>query len=441
MSAVRGVLNKVQSEHALLFMSLIDNNKNHPHACKLAQRLVFGPNESDFPGLGKKLSSFDVSELPSPEVLQRLLIDDLRTARKEHNDHISHTVDNSTTVGSETDDEETDSKLLKSLADHDNKDTGGLLSFPSRSLDESCGGATEEYDDFLRESTTTATILQRDTLLSLQHSNEGTTFTTLLSGAVAWIIWPPTEHNISMLRSYYEAFVDVFDGTKINVAAELEGGVCLVQSVGEAISIPPFCPMLCLSLEPSILATYSIVSIDQVVSLFRKLPLLQAWFKTELDGDRKEANLVIALLEQLSSILEGEFESANLKEHKYPYLQEGPLHSLLQTWDVVKNNIAHMLDPIYTKRLMEIWEQFLRSTHGRECWICGKSISNKPRDMRKHFEAEHWPAGNIMDIVERRDTRLDVSETTVAPSAMQEETEEEAFHDATEVIGPQEGVL
>ncbi|KZM21470.1 hypothetical protein ST47_g7348 [Ascochyta rabiei] len=398
MSAVRGVLNKAQSEHALLFISLVDNHKNHPHACKLAQRLIFGPNERDFPGLGKKLSPFDVSGLPSPDDMQRLLIDDLRAARKEHNDHVTHTVDNNATVGSETDDKDICSKLLETLADHDNKASGGLLSFPSRSLDETCGDATGECDDSLRESITTATILQRDTLLSIQHSNEGTTFTTLLSGAIAWIIWPPTDHNTIMLKSSYEAFDNGFDGTKTNVAAELEGGVCLVQSVGEAIRIPPFCPILCLSLELSILATYSIVNIDQVVSMLRKLPLLQVWFKSEIDGERKQADLVTALLEQLSSILEGSFEPANLKKHKYPYLQEGPLRSLLQAWDDVKNNVAHMLDPVSTERLMKMWEQFLRSARGRECWICGKTICNKPRDMRKHFKTEHWPAADIAEV-------------------------------------------
>ncbi|KAF9698288.1 hypothetical protein EKO04_003472 [Ascochyta lentis] len=434
LSAVREVLDKAQSEHTSLFVSLMGNGRNHPYACKPPQRLVFGPNESDFPGLGKKLSPFDINTLPSPDNLQKLLIDDLQTARKEHNDHISHAVDKNAAADSEAKGENADLKLLESLTGHDSETREGLVSFPSPSLDGICDDAKVEDDNTLQESMTAATILYRNTLLSLQHSNEGTTFTTLLSGAVAWIIWPPTVHNLNILRTSYEAFANGLDDAKINVATELKGGVCLVQSVGEAIRIPPFSLMLCLSLEMSILATYSVVTAGQVVGMLRQLPLLQAWFKTEVDGERKRVDLFAALLENLSFILEGKFESTNTKTHKYPYLQEGPLRSLLQTWDGVKDNVACVLNPGESEHLVEIWGQFLRSARGRECWICGRNIHNKLRDMRKHFETEHWPAKNVVEVTEDL-------EMVVTPTIMQEETgKERSFHDAMEVIGSHEGI-
>ncbi|KAF2624174.1 hypothetical protein BU25DRAFT_310885, partial [Macroventuria anomochaeta] len=382
-------LNKAKSENTPLFISLTDNGKNRAYGCKPASRLVFGPNESDFPGLGKKLSPFEANKFPSLEDLQRLLIDDLHTARKQNvsnSDHVLQLAEGA----AQTDDDDEELKLLNGLTDADREASSAVLSFPSPSLDNICGDAKVEYDNVLRESMTMAAVLPRSTLLSLQHSNEGTTFTTLLSGAIAWIIWPPTEHNINILQSSYEAFAEGFDSTKMCVAGELKGGVCLVQTVGEAIRIPPFCPMMCLSLEASVLATYTVVTASQLADMLRKLPLLLAWFKTETDGERKKTHFIAALLPHLSSILQGSFESTDLKKHKYPYLQEGPLHSLLVGWDKIKHAVVSILEPAEAERVTVMWEEFLRKARGRDCWICGKSISNKLRDMRKHFEAKHW---------------------------------------------------
>ena len=396
--AVREALNKAISEHTSLFISLIDNGKNRAYGCKPASRLVFGLDESDFPGLGKRLSPFEANKLPSLERLQKLLIDDLQIARQSYV-HNGDNVVGSAGDGSQPDEQDEELKLLNSLTDAHRETSGAVLTFPSPSLDDICGDSKFEYNDVLRESTTMATTLPRNTLLSLQHSNEGTTFTTLLSGAAAWIIWPPTKHNLNVLQSSYEAFAEGFDGTKMNVSSQLESGVCLVQNAGEAIRIPPFCPMTCLSLETSILATYSIVTARQLADMLRKLPFLLAWFKTEIGGEYKKKDFVIALLPHLSAILQGSFESAELKKHKYPYPEDGPLHSLLHSWDEIKHTVASILNPAETERMIAMWEEFLRKARGRECWICGKTVSNKLRDMRKHVEAKHWPIAKTAGVL------------------------------------------
>ena len=270
---------------------------------------------------------------------------------------------------------------------------------------------------------TTATILPRDTLLSLQHSNEGTTFATLLSGAVAWFVWPPTPHNLKILKNCYETFAEGFDSASLNVTGEFKEGVCLIQTVGEALRIPPFCPMICLSLEASVLATYSVVTVSQLTEMLRRLPLLLAWFKTEIDGERKKQDFTAALLPHLDAVLQGSFEAADLKKHKYPYLVEGPLHSLLHNWDEIKHAVAGTLDAAEAERVKAMWGKFLHKAKGRECWICGNSISNKLRDMRKHFESTHWPADKATEASMRRSTPQGTPKKAAVPPVVPSETE------------------
>lgn len=435
LSAMREALSKAPSQHTPLFLSLMSNGKNHPHACKLAQRLVFGQEEFDFPGLGKRISPFDATKLLSLKELQMLLLNDYRTVREQYGEHIPRTRhDEDAMINLQTDDENEDLSLLMSLLDADNVGIGGSMDFPSPSLEDICGDTKVEYDNTLRESMTHATVLQRITLLPLQHSNEGTTFTTLLSGAVAWFIWPPTEHNLDVLRSYYDAYANRTEGAVLNVTDGLQGGVSFVQCVGEAVRIPPFCPMLCLSMEGSILATYSVVTIEQCICMLNKLPLLQAFFKTEIGGERVNNEVTTALLDHLCSVLQGSFETVDLKKHKYPYRHEGPLQSLLEIWDDVNVNLVGMLSPKDAERVKVMWENFLRDSRGRECWICGRYLRNKLNDTRKHFEANHWPAGSAAEPLQHQ-------EGIVAGSFLREDTEETSSHDAMEIITAGQGVL
>ncbi|KAF3052736.1 hypothetical protein E8E11_010439 [Didymella keratinophila] len=386
---VREALNKADSQHAPLFISLTKNGKNRPFDGKPSSRLSFGPEQNDFPSLGRKQSPFASKALPSLEDLQQLLIADLRTSQHRHKEESN----DGTQPGTNESQTDTDQlEQLESLTD-DQPDTGGIvLSFRSPVLDDMCGDKKVAYDNVVSESMTEATVLPRDTLLSLQHSNEGTTFTTLLSGSVAWIIWPPTKHNLDILQSSYSAFAEGFDGTKMNVSSELRDGVCLVQTAGDAIRLPPFCPMLCLSIKSSILATYFVLTGTQLVDVLHKIPLLLEWWKTEIDGERKKNKFMAALLDGISTVLQGKYEPGNLRDYEYPYAQEGPLLTLLQSWNEVKHAVAGVLEPAETERMMAMWTDFLSNAKGRKCWICGKAVSNKLKDMPKHFGMTHWVA-------------------------------------------------
>lgn len=287
---VREALNKADSQHGPLFISLTKTGKNRPFDGKPADRLPFGPNQKEFPSLGKRQSPFASKALPSLEDLQQLLIADLRTSQQRHNEE-SNAGTQSGANESQTDTDQL--KQLEILTD-DQTDTGGIvLSFPSTSLDDMRGDNKVVYDNVVSEPMTEATVLPYDTLLSLQHSNEGTTFTTLLSGSVAWIIWPPTKHNLDILQSSYSASAEGFDCTKINVSSELRDGVAVVQTAGDAIRLPPFCPILCLSLKPSILATYFVLTATQLVDVLHKMSLLLERWKTELTAKERRRSLLL----------------------------------------------------------------------------------------------------------------------------------------------------
>lgn len=432
---VREALNKAKSQHAPLFISLTKNGNNRPFDCKPPARVPFGPEQNDFPSLGKKQSPFASNALPSLRNLQQLLVADLRASRQ-------NLIDETNDAGAmqpETNESQTDEDELKQIDSLTNGNVNAIsvvLSFPSPSLDDMCGDKKVSDDNVVRESTTEATVLPRDTLLSLQHSNEGTTFTTLLSGSMAWIIWPPTKHNLDILQSSYSAFAEGFDGTKMNVSEELKDGVCLVQTVGDAIRLPPFCPILCLSLETSVLATYFVLSATQLDDVLHKLPLLLARWKTKIDGERKQKDFLAALLHGISTILQGKFEPEKLRDFAYPYVQEGPLLILLQSWDEVKYALASVLDAAETQRVVTMWTDFLRQAKGRKCWICGRSVSNKLKDMPKHFETEHWPAKDTAEAVQQLAEVTKGSKAAEAPQsgAEEEELDTSTSQDAVEVL-------
>ena len=386
--AVRNALQKSTSQHTPFLLSLIDNGKNRPFRARPKARLSFGQYESDHPSLGKKLSPFETSKLPSEEALRTLLIDDLQSTRQKSSLGDSNATQPPTNTSGLADDE---LALLNGLADPDAEIEGAhLLSFPSPSLDEICNDSKVRYDDQLEETTTVATVLQRDTLRDLQHSNEGTTFATLLSGTIVWFIWPPTEHNLDILQKFYEELTAESDNTKTHAANELEGGVSFVQSTGEAVRMPPFCLVLCLSLKTSVLATYTVVTQTQLADMLSKLQLLVAWFETETDSERKRRDFTLAFLPHMAAILEGRYESVDPTKFRFPGPEEGPLRSLLRSWDDIESSVAKILDPAESEQMLVMWHQFLRKASGRKCWICGDEIRNKPRDLRKHFETKHW---------------------------------------------------
>ena len=129
--AVRNALQKSTSQHTPFLLSLIDNGKNRPFRARPKARLSFGQYESDHPSLGKKLSPFETSKLPSEEALRTLLIDDLQSTRQKSSLGDSNATQPPTNTSGLADDE---LALLNGLADPDAEIEGAHLLSPPYTL-------------------------------------------------------------------------------------------------------------------------------------------------------------------------------------------------------------------------------------------------------------------------------------------------------------------
>ncbi|KAH7075397.1 hypothetical protein BKA63DRAFT_594823 [Paraphoma chrysanthemicola] len=395
---VRTALKTSDSEHAALFTSLLDTGKLVPYKSMDSIRRKLRLPETGYPCLGKKQAPVGLRKTPSLQKLQGICLRDLPDARKHYGDQLVYCprfdADDADGVGVGITDarieEEIALRTINSLTGTDSSGYSTIVTFPSESLEELCSQGYEPPDNLLSASMTTCTILPRNTLLPLHHSNEGTTITTLLSGSVIWMIWPPTDQNINTLRTAYENFAAGFDESKLNVTSELEGGMTFVQMEGDGLRIPPFCTMMCLSTTTSILATYSSITVEDFVSMLHKLPLLRAWFQTELNGARKQSDFSASLLVFLDLMLNGNPDDEDRDQFKLSDINGGLLHQLLSTWDEIKDDVAAMMGPADRKTLENIWGAYLISAKGRECRICHKSIRNKQKLMKAHFVAAHW---------------------------------------------------
>jgi hypothetical protein len=290
--AVRTALQKCESEHAALFMSLIENGKLGPYKSKYPTKRSFGSSEADYLILGKIQTPEGLRKSLSAQKLQEICLRDLPEARKYYGERLSYFVPcDSTNNTMNTSKEEAGMRLIHSLTDTGHDATGVITTFPSEALEELSIQNRVPADGLLRESTmTTCTIIPGNTLLPLHHSNEGTTVTTLVTGSVIWIIWPSTDHNLTALQAAYEKTAEDFDAAHLDVARTFEGGLTFVQAEGEGLRIPPLCPMMCLATETSVFVAYSEVTVDSFVSTLQKLPFLKAWLQTEVDGQRKQSD-------------------------------------------------------------------------------------------------------------------------------------------------------
>lgn len=408
LAAVRIALKLSGSEHATYLTSLIDSGKIAPYKTKLESkaRQRFGPLEDDFPRLGKKLSPFDTDKSLSKQELQELCVRDLKETREYFGDRLVYFAPSCAAEDTtNTNEGDPSLDLVRNMYDFDvdSEATSHAIAFQSESLQDMCGDWSQQPDKSLHTSMQTCVIIPCNTLQPLHHSNEGITTTTLLSGSIVWIIWPPTDHNLNILQTAYEDLAKDLDETKLDVSRDLEGGIAFVQVEGEAVRLPPFCPMLSFSTNTAVLTTSSTVTVDTYIAMLRKMPLLKAWFQTEIDGRRKQNEFISAMLKMLDRILNGEIdlETGELDEtHKLTYTEPGPLHTLLSTWDDEKNDVAAMIGSTDAKVMEDIWSAFLIGSRGRECKICGKSIHNKLRLMRKHFLDQHWPTEKVAERVD-----------------------------------------
>jgi len=398
---VRTALQASGSGNAALLTSLMDAGKLAPYKSKEASKRKLGLTGADnlwYPSLGKKQAPAGLGKLSTKQI-QEICLRDLPRTHDYYGERLVYFSQSGTSgEAGEMSAEDAGMQTINGLTDTNLAATETVVTFPSESLEDICSQGRAIPENLLRAAMTTCTVLPNGTLLPLQHSNEGTTITTLLSGSIAWIIWPPTDHNIRTLQTAYGNYAEDLDETKLDVANDLEGGMIFVQTEGDGLRIPPFCPMMSLALKTSVLATNSQVTVDNYISMLQKLPLLKAWYQihqNEKDGNPMLSSFNASILLYLDLMLNGHSEHEDRNLLKLPATtKEGLpgtlLGRLLSVWDSVKDDLAAVMGSEDHKAMENIWETFLVAAKGRKCWICSKEIRNKQKGMKKHFVDVHW---------------------------------------------------
>ncbi|KAH9875410.1 hypothetical protein J1614_004902 [Plenodomus biglobosus] len=391
------VLTTSDSDHSTLFTSLLNDGKLAPHKCNAGaiQRRGFGPTDQHYPQLSRGISPYSKADPLTPQELQDMCLRELSRVRDYFGARPVYWAPSGGDDGTvEANDQDTSSQLIGSLTIPDIAPKDAVASFPSETLDQICLEAgLDAPEDTLHRTHTTCTVVSENALIPLQHNSEGATTTTVLAGSMIWIIWPPTAHNLNVLQAAYEAFAPNCNEAALDVTHNLEGGIVLTQIEGEALRIPPYCPIMGLSLHTSVLATNSTTTVSNFIAMLQRAPLLKAWFRTEIDGKRKQNEFNNRLLKWLDLLLNGEMDMDTKQLDRTLKLQlasDGPLRHLLNVWDGIKDDIAGLLGPADAKVLADIWAAFLIESRGRECSICGVTIRNKMRLMRGHFVERHW---------------------------------------------------
>jgi hypothetical protein len=416
LTAVRAGLKSCNPEHATLFTSLIDTGKLSRYKAKEGVKRKFHPQDIDYPLLGKKHAPAGLQKAFSQKAVQDICLRDLPEAREYLGERLVYfTPSGTANDAAEPSKEDASMETINSLTDKGLDAAGGILSFPSDALEEMISKSWEAPEQLLRATITTCTVLPRKSHLPLHHSNEGTTITTLLFGFIVWIFWPPTDHNLTILQTMYENIASDHDEAEQDTTNNLEGGLIFVQNEREGLRLPPCSIMMGLTTRTSVLATYSEVTAENFIAMLQKLPLLRAWFQTELDGVRKRTEFNAAVLIYLDLLLNGDEEDEERDVLKLSHIVGGPLHTLLTVWDAIKDDMASMMGPADAEAMAKTWETFLVTAVGRECKICHKKLRNKQKLMRMHFIDKHWPEskGTIrIDSTEGVDDILDGVENT-----------------------------
>ncbi|KAF1917117.1 hypothetical protein BDU57DRAFT_575832 [Ampelomyces quisqualis] len=435
--AVRTALASCSSEHVTLFTTLIDNGSLIPYKSRDNARRKFGL-DTEYAALGKKQAPAALRKQHLAKELQDICLRDLPEAREYFGQQLTYFVSSGGTIDLERMGEEgAGTQTIASLTDTTLGGTDTIVTFPSRTLEKLVMKDYEAPTNCLRASGTTCTVLPTNAYIPLHHSNEGMTTRTLLSGSIVWIIWPSTPKNLRILQNAYEDFAQHFNDSRLDVTNTLEGGMIFVQTEGDGLRISPFTIMMCLSTKTSVLATYSDITAENYLSMLHKLPLLNAWFRTEFDGARKQSEFNAMVLLHLDLMLHGDPKNEERDRIKLSHVRGGLLDKLTKSWEVVKNDVAAILGAADHKTMIGIWVDYLIAAKGRECRLCGDSIMNKQKLMMDHFIERHWFKGkkDTEGVHTRQGLAQGLNEASTEATAQVQAAEEVDGGDAMELDG------
>ncbi|KAF2109862.1 hypothetical protein BDV96DRAFT_604353 [Lophiotrema nucula] len=250
---------------------------------------------------------------------------------------------------------------------------------------------TEEHPDYLWEAVVNTNIIPANGMADLHH-DAGCVFNTLIEGQKLWIVYPPSSHNHTVLRSIYTQNYDPKHTVIFREFKKFENGIVFLQHKGETIWLPPYCPHAVFTIHDSVLTGGQWHG-------KRKFPqrLRYAILDLELNRDSTYLNYWADELDKLIHSLEQVLATPNPALHK----------EFLVAWDTILANGD--FDALL------LGEQVKKKTKGKgggkndrkeqfkKAWIAGTKDwfqcpvcdvrwekGSKRKWFQSHFEEKHW---------------------------------------------------
>ncbi|KAJ4297921.1 hypothetical protein N0V90_005820 [Kalmusia sp. IMI 367209] len=385
-------MNDYSSSNMDFFKDLFDSGKVHAHKSDHFTKAWKERGYTDVPNIGRKMSPFWVDQNPpnygTLDDVKNILQDDLRKAPGGGARHFSMTwgaeEPNSIANGNAA-----ALELVNNIENPRFTGPGYISNLPSQMLDQLAAKKNIPGKGVMMEQPITCSVFPCDTLLTVEHHNETTSYSALLTGEILWVIWPPTQHNLATLQQAYNNFAQGKIRNLFDVREELEGGVMLGQLAGEGLRLPPHCIMAGVVAKTSVLASYSFLTVANLMHSLTNAGLHSSWMDTELDGDHYRAAYSRGLARLIERILSEEFEDYPPGRFFENRDTPGPLRELARIWDQVSNDIAAISEPVGADKIRQLWVEFL-VRFGR-CAICDDLLENNVRDAGPHFDEKHWP--------------------------------------------------
>ncbi|KAL2356356.1 hypothetical protein BJ546DRAFT_600607 [Cryomyces antarcticus] len=202
---------------------------------------------------------------------------------------------------------------------------------------------------------TSANITPRSTLVDLHH-DEGYGVETLYGGAKLWVVYPPTEENLSVMASLYgkkKRFMSNHD--------RFHGGLFIEQKAGETILLPPYCVHLVFTLESSILCGFEIYAAEhfplRICGLATDLALLEQQ-QPDVRKRRKDVQ------EHLGRWHRGLEHALGCEEA----VQRRVIMAWVRHEEVVQQHISASSGSATT--IHKLWQQYLSKTNIQTCPGC-----------------------------------------------------------------------
>lgn len=241
------------------------------------------------------------------------------------------------------------------------------------------------------------TVMPANDSTDLDH-HETWTLSTLLSGLRLWMVFAPTAHNLTLLRTKYQKDCDSEDVSCWGFIEEMEGAIAILQRPSQTLYIPPFCPHAVFNIETSVSAAYRIITATKLILRLRNIALY-------MQRIRYEDTIVqrTKLLESAQSLHAGLHHILNNTIDRFNSAQE--MIKICRVWDGVKDDVRALCEAIVAEeashalmqKFKQTWIAFLklkRKSKGN-CRLCGLPVRQMQGTLAEHFDETHWASKDI----------------------------------------------